>query len=50
MRGSAGNPACAFTASARTRADLTGVASARVASAGIAEDALDDVHRTVRRP
>ncbi|MDV9199895.1 hypothetical protein [Streptomyces sp. Wh19] len=45
MRGSASSPASAFTASACNRIDFT-----RIDFTGIAEDALDDVHRTVRRP
>lgn len=54
-RGSASGSAYAFTAYAFTRTDLAGIDFTRtdlirIDLAGIAEDALDDVHRTVRRP
>ncbi|MFD0291210.1 hypothetical protein [Streptomyces sp. NPDC127118] len=44
-RGSASSPASAFN-----RIEFTASAVNRIAFTGIAEDALDDVHRTVRRP
>ncbi|MEU4504850.1 hypothetical protein [Streptomyces sp. NPDC024089] len=54
-RGSASSPASAFnriefTASAFTRIEFTASAFTRIDFTGIAEDALDDAHRTVRRP
>ncbi|WP_371096672.1 hypothetical protein [Streptomyces sanglieri] len=50
MRGSASSPASAFTASAFNRIEFTASAFTRIDFTGIAEGALDDVHRTVRRP
>ncbi|WP_406157972.1 hypothetical protein OG298_10410 [Streptomyces sp. NBC_01005] len=55
VRGSASSPASAFTASAFNRIEFTASAFTqidftRIDFTGIAEEALDDVHRTVRRP